>query len=150
MILWGVRTINCTSMREDCLPLLLHATDPSTIITMYQIVIIIVLSLATHRITRLITRDAFPLIAIPREKFSNRWSVYDEPEEARGTPVHPKGTNLFMRSLSYLWECDWCTSVWVGGILTLVTSQIANVPLPWLVWPAVSSIAGLIAQREPD
>lgn len=117
---------------------------------MSALVILIILGLATHRVTRLVTRDQLPLIAVPRERFTSRWAAYDEPEDMRGVAVHPKGTNVFMRSLAYLWECDWCTSVWVGGILTLTAAQLASVPLPWLVWPAVSAIAGLIAQREPD
>lgn len=117
---------------------------------MYVLAILILLGLATHRATRLITRDALPLIAVPRERFVGRWAAYDEPAEMKGVGIHPKGTNIIMRSLAYLWECDWCTSVWVSGILTLTTSQLINLPLPWLVWPAVSSIAGLIAQREPN
>lgn len=110
----------------------------------------IILALATHRVTRFVTRDQLPLVAIPREAFVSRWAAYDEPEDMKGVGIHAKGTNVFMRSLAYLWECDWCTSVWVGGILTLTTAHVASVPLPWLVWPAVSAIAGLIAQREPD
>lgn len=115
---------------------------------MYPLIVITVLALATHRLTRFLTRDALPLIDIPRAAFVNRWAAYDAPEEMKGQPVHPKGTNILMRSLAYLWECDWCMSVWVGGILTLITSQLVNVPLPVLTWLAASSITGLIAQRE--
>lgn len=136
----ALRTDYCTLIRGICLP--------PTITTMSTLILIVVLALATHRATRLLTRDALPLIATPRTRFVNRWAAYDEPEEMKGVAVHPKGTNIFMRSVAYLWECDWCMSVWVGGILTLVTSQLINLPLPWLVWPAVSSITGLIAQRE--
>ena len=115
---------------------------------MYPLILITLLALATHRVTRFLTRDSLPLIDVPRANFVNRWAVYDAPPEMKGQPVHPKGTNIFMRSVAYLWECDWCMGVWVGGILTLITSQLVNVPLPWLVWPAVSTITGLIAQRE--
>jgi len=117
---------------------------------MYLLAVVIILGLATHRVTRLVTRDAMPLVAVPREKFVSRWAAYDEPEEMKGVGIHPKGTNVVMRSLAYLWECDWCASVWVGGILTLITANVVSLPLPWLVWPAISSVTGLIASREAD
>lgn len=117
---------------------------------MSLIAIIVIMGLATHRITHLLVRDKLPAVDIPRETFINRWAAYDEPEEMKGVGIHSKGTNLFMRSLAYLWECDWCMSVWVAGILTLVTVQFASIPLPWLIWPAASTITGLIAQREPS
>lgn len=117
---------------------------------MNLVLTVVILALATHRVTRLITRDSIPLVAIPRERFIARWAAYDQPEEMKGVGIHPKGTNIVMRSAAYLWECDWCASVWVGGILTLITANIINLPLPWLVWPAVSTITGLIAQREPE
>ena len=117
---------------------------------MNLVLTVILMALATHRATRFITRDAMPIIAVPRERFVNRWAAYDEPEEMRGVALHPKGTNVFMRSAAYLWECDWCASVWVGGILTLITANLIDLPLPWLVWPAISSVTGLIASRETD
>lgn len=117
---------------------------------MLTVLTLILLALATHRVTRFVTRDAFPLIAIPRERFEARWGVWDEPAEVRGKPMDARGTNLLMMSLVYLWGCDWCTSVWVGGILTVTTAQFTSLPLPWLVWPAVSTVTGLIASREPE
>lgn len=121
---------------------------------MFPFFVLAVLALATHRITRFITRDQLPVIAVPRDAFVNRWAAPDLAGPGGVIDVRlsitDKPTNIVMRSLAYLWECDWCTSVWVGGILSLITAQAASLPLPWLMWPAVSSIAGLIAQREPD
>lgn len=116
--------------------------------------VVVLLGLATHRATRLLTRDALPLIAAPRRWFTDRWSIYDSAPP--GVTIDPKvsvtgkRTNVAMRSLAYLWECDWCMSVWVSGILTLITVHVATVPLPWLAWAAASTIAALIAERESD
>lgn len=107
--------------------------------------VILLLFLSTYRVTRLMTRDRLPLIAIPRERFVRRWGVWDEPEEMRGRPIDPRGTNIFMRSVAYLWECDWCMSMWTGGILTAITAQIVSIPLPVLVWLASSAFAGWVA-----
>jgi len=113
--------------------------------------------LATHRVTRLITRDSFPLIAAPREAFARRWARFadaETPEERRRT-VSGKPTNAVMASLAYLWECDWCASMYVAAVLTYLAWRWT--PLGeqhW--WVAVllgltaSTSTGLIAQREPD
>lgn len=121
---------------------------------MELLALVILMGFAAHRGTRFATRDKHPAVRIPRDAFVNRWSAFDDAPE--GVTLDPKlsitgkKTNVFMRSLAYLWECDWCMSVFVSGILTLITAHVASVPYPALVWLAASSIAGLIAQREPD
>lgn len=92
--------------------------------------LVIVIALSTHRLTRLVTRDAFPLSVRLREAIARRWG--DESWQ------------------SYLSECDWCASMWVGGVLTGITAQVVDVPVPFLVWWTASGLTGLIAQREPE
>lgn len=102
-----------------------------------QLILITVLYFgAVHRVTRLWTRDGLPLIKIPREAFIQRWGVYDDDED-RSTSINGKKTNIIMSSLAYLWECDWCSSVWVAAGLGWLT---------W-TWPAVMFwlLAGLFA-----
>lgn len=114
-------------------------------------------SLATYRATRLITRDAVPLIAVPREAFVQRWGTYADastPEEKR-TSIGGKRTNLLMRSLAYLWECDWCASVWVASGLTYAAWRFTELGNEhWLVSVFValtaSGVTGFVASREPD
>lgn len=112
----------------------------------------VIMVLACHRITRLITRDEIPFIAVPRAAFVNRWSTYDPGLDGtvpdQRVSITGKPTNLFMRSWAYLAECDWCMALWVGAILVYVTDYLVGVGMPWLVWPAVSGGAALIAQRE--
>lgn len=110
--------------------------------------------LATYRVTRLITRDKLPLIALPRDKFVERWGVYeDEPDKTIPIGVRDRiqdgrRTNLFMRSLAYLWECDWCMSIWVGALVVYAVNYYVGVPLPVLQWLAASAVTGILAQQE--
>jgi len=109
---------------------------------------------ATFRVTRLITRDEIPIIALPREAFVQRWATYIDaktPEKRRVSLTHKK-TNIVMSSLAYLWECDWCMSVWVAAGIGIGTFHWIDA---WwwqiiLLAASASAITGLIAQREPD
>lgn len=86
----------------------------------------LVLALACHRATRLVTTDA--IFNGLRERFWRRFP----PESTR---------------LGYLSTCDWCTSVWVGSALTIsytifpTATLIASLPL------ALSAVAGNLAAR---
>lgn len=119
--------------------------------------LVVLIAISTHRLTRLITRDALPLIAAPREHFVKRWGGYSDaetPEEKR-LSIGGQRTNIFMKSLAYLWECDWCTSVWVSAGVTYAAYEMTDLgEHHWLVAVfvglAASSVTGLIAQREPD
>lgn len=118
--------------------------------------LIFLIFVATHRVTRLITRDAIPIIAVPREAFVSRWATAaDAPPESSRLSLTGRKTNLVMKSIAYLWECDWCASVWVAAIIVFLAWRWT--PLGgqhWLVAVLVglsaSSVTGLIAQREPD
>ena len=129
--------------------------------------LVILLVLAVYRTTRFITRDKFPLMDIPRESFVQRWGVYegvtrDVPDDKRNFLVRAflylfgmqwqaiggKRTNLIMKSLAYLWECDWCTSIWIGGVIVYASTQFINVPYPFLFWLASSAATGLLTNIE--
>lgn len=111
----------------------------------------LLLALATHRVTRFVTRDKFPLMCEPRDAFVKRWGVYvDEDPAKRKISISGHDTNFFMRSLAYAWECDWCTGFWVGGGLTYLTWRWHETMLWVLVALAASSVTGLIASVEKD
>lgn len=120
--------------------------------------------LATHRVTRLVTRDQFPLIAWPRERLVLYWdpSLAERTtlewwsRRTGGAQPRPHWGGLG-RSLAYLVTCDWCVSIYVAAGLVLggwfVTDGgwfYDSWPLAALVGLASSSATGLIAQREPD
>jgi|SRR5688572_3064774 len=112
-----------------------------------EILLIVLICIATFRGTRLVTRDKFPFIAIPRDAFVERWGVY-EAQVDKTVSINGKKTNLLMRSLAYLWECDWCSGMWVGGAVVYAATFYTAVPYPVLVWLTASAVTGLLAQTE--
>ena len=130
--------------------------------------LVILLFLTVYRGTRLIVSDKLPVIDIPREAFVQRWGAYSDAERiladkrynwlVRGFRYVFAGqwpsingltrTNLVMKSLAYLWECPWCTSVWVGAAVVYTSAQYVDLPYPWLVWGAASAVTGLLVNVE--
>lgn len=97
--------------------------------------------LATPRATRLWTRDKIPLIAVPRELFVQRWGVFEDATGVdRRTSIGGRKTNIVMASLAYLWECDWCSSMWIGGGLTYLTYRWPETMM-WVLLTLVASYA---------
>jgi hypothetical protein len=110
---------------------------------------IILLAIGTHRATRLITRDKLPVIGIPREAFVLRWGVYEDAVgDERKISIGKKQTNVAMASLAYLWECDWCASMWTAGLLTYLTYRWPETMLWVLLLLTASTVTGLLAQAE--
>jgi hypothetical protein len=86
---------------------------------------VLLIAAATFRLTRLVAVDAFP----PSDWL--RWKIEDRtgPDSA----------------WSYLVNCPWCLSIYIGAAVTAVTAQIVSVPLPVLVAFTASTITGLTA-----
>lgn len=115
-------------------------------------ILVVLTCLTTHRLTRLITRDHLPLIAVPREKIVN---YLDPPQKVDGEwldPLPKRPLGVVGWSVAFLLECDWCMSVYVAA--AVVASEVyifhLDVPYPLLLAAAASTITGLIAQHEPD
>jgi hypothetical protein len=115
----------------------------------------LLIALAVHRLTRIVTRDKFPLIAVPRYHVTNWFDPSDEYRDVYRVK-HPDREGpkshwgIFGSSLAYLLECDWCVSVWVSGGLVTGLTYFTSVPMPMLIWLAASTVTGLIATHEPD
>lgn len=100
---------------------------------MLALVLLIVAGLATFRLTRLVTADAFPPLRMLREGVANRW-----------------GDGSWQ---AYLSECAWCASVYLAGLVvfgydwadTLPGVNRTNVPVPVLMFLACSAVTGLVA-----
>lgn len=113
-----------------------------------QLILITVLYIgAVHRVTRFFTRDALPFIKVPRNAFVERWGVYDDAED-RKVSINEKKTNIVMSSLAYLWECDWCSSVWVAAVLGWLTWTWTENMFWLLAGLVASSMTGTWAQLE--
>lgn len=118
--------------------------------------LLVLLVVGVHRATRIVTRDKLPLICIPREKFVYRWGAYeDEPSDdwearrrKRKVSLGGKQTNAFMASLAYLWECDWCASIWIGAAAAYLTWRWPDEMLWVLAALTASTITGLLVKLE--
>lgn len=104
---------------------------------------------AVWRVTRLIVTDVFPPAAWLRRHLTGEDVDYRAPD---GTTAqgHIGPDSWVPGWLEELWGCPWCVSVWVsaaivGAVVWLVPG---GVPVPWLVWPAVSGAGGWLAARE--
>jgi hypothetical protein len=87
---------------------------------------LVVLGLATYRLTRLATRDT--VFTSIRNKFWERFP----PESSK---------------LGYLFTCEWCLSVWVASLL-FISAMISTVTVLLAVPFALSAIAGLLTAYE--
>jgi hypothetical protein len=90
------------------------------------VVEIVVLGLATYRVTRLFTRDAI------LESFRNwYWAKFPPETTKRG----------------YLLTCEWCLSIWVASVF-FISAMISTVTVLLSVPFALSAIAGLLTAYE--
>jgi hypothetical protein len=87
--------------------------------------LLIIVSLAAHRITHFLIADA--LTDAARARLRRRWSG-----------------SLADEAL----DCAWCVGFWVSAALVTGCAQIVSIPLPGLFSLAVSSVVGILTQWE--
>lgn len=103
--------------------------------------LVLLVALATHRATRLVTRDHIlgrPRLAV-QEWFEDHW-------EQRTELV--SDSDEWQSAGAYFLSCPFCMSVWIGGAIVAATAFTVGLPVPVLVWAAVSTAAGLLARLE--
>jgi hypothetical protein len=113
----------------------------------------VVISLVTYRATRLVIKDTFPPIGVPRDHLINWWDPDDEWIADRTTPESTPRPHwgAIGRSLRYLFTCPWCMSPWVGALVVYVFSLFVSVPLPFAAIIVAAAATGLIATNlDPD
>lgn len=97
---------------------------------LYPLFLLILISLTTYRITRLVAADAFPAIAVPRE-----WVVNKLGED---------------HWFSYLLTCMWCCSMYVAAGTVALFDHYVSVPMPYAMVFAASAATGYLAMSEPE
>jgi hypothetical protein len=131
--------------------------------------LLVVLSLATYRLTRLAVRDDFPPVLWVRDRLAGGWRplTTKEVEIRSKAPAWPKGVrpyqvqeikgvlNRYVRRnrrspawLADLVSCPWCASGWISLVLVTGSALTVGVPAPVLTWPAVWAVGALTASRE--
>ncbi|HEX6518264.1 MAG TPA: hypothetical protein VF049_22075 [Nocardioidaceae bacterium] len=96
----------------------------------YPLVLMVVMTLATARVTRLVTRDR----------------ILDAPRRAVLRAL-PDG-----HLLAYLVVCDWCVSVYTGGVAAVGGAWAGWWPWAWApaLTLAFSYVTGYLASREGE
>jgi hypothetical protein len=131
--------------------------------------LLLVMSLATYRLTRLAVEDAFPPVLWVRDRVVGGWRPLTEPEQERlQMNIRTGGPTLgwdqqdidgvphrYVRRASWspfwlaeLLSCPWCASGWIAAAVTAGTWAVAGLPVPVLVWLAVWAVGALIAAQE--
>jgi len=87
------------------------------------VLLIVLLSLATYRVTRFLIEDH--LVVEARSWVLRRL-------------MRLPGPQWLNAKVLYLAQCFYCLSVWVAGGLVLVQMQITSVPQPALMWLAAA------------
>jgi hypothetical protein len=138
--------------------------------------LLIVMSLAVYRLTKLVVEDTFPPVLWLRDRLAGGWRPLSLKESERYAidvasvtegPVaapHPElgalmrtdgEVSRFVRRsrfspywLAELISCPWCASGWVALAVTAGTWATVGLPVPLLVWPAVWAAGALLAAQE--
>lgn len=99
------------------------------------------LTLTVHRITRLIVTDSLPVIAAPRDAIRRYFGQFD----TLGNLTVGRQLGVVGWSIAYLLDCPWCMSIWVGTGLVFGALGPWSIPLPWLWVAAASSVTGFLS-----
>jgi hypothetical protein len=130
--------------------------------------LLLVMSLATYRLTRLVVEDTFPPVLWLRDRIAGGWRPVTEPENQayfaadRAREPHPfdlttidgqRNRWVERKKWSPFWlaellSCPWCASGWVALGVTGGVWATVGLPVPLLVWPAVWAAGALIAAQE--
>lgn len=105
---------------------------------MHDLLVLVLVTLATYRLTVLIVRDQFPPVRWARVRLAG--------DEEAGLPR----ASWSPEWLADLVTCCWCASVWVaGGVVGAVEVFTAvGVMLPLLTWPAAAGVAAYAIERQ--
>lgn len=135
--------------------------------------LLLVMSLAVYRLTRLVVADSFPPVLWLRDRLvggwrpltlgeseTNRLPVMEEGQSATvaylgGLTVIDGEMNRYVNRkrwspfwLAELLSCPWCASGWVALVVTAGVWATVGLPVPVLVWFATWAVGALIAAQE--
>jgi uncharacterized protein DUF1360 len=140
---------------------------------MNEWLLILLLSLGTYRLTRLVVKDTFPPVLWARDRLVGGWRPLTEQEEetqiadsrahededkpwdSRFVVAEIDGeTHRYLEPVSWspfwlreLLSCPWCASGWLSLVLVAGTAVCVSVPLPALFWLASWALGALLASQ---
>jgi hypothetical protein len=140
--------------------------------------LLVVISLAVYRLTRLIVKDTLPPVLWLRDRFVGGWRPLTAAEweivRREGQPPvvigkvdplpfrmgdidHGNGPEASRWVEKWTWvpdwfsellSCPWCASGWVSLAVVVAVAFTVGVPAPVLVWPAVWGAGSLVAAQK--
>jgi hypothetical protein len=125
--------------------------------------LLLVMSLAVYRLTRLVVEDVFPPVLWLRDRLAGGWRPLTEVERgqlAAGSLAWPVQTidgedhryvvrwRWVPQWLADLVSCPWCASGWVALGVTAGVWAVAGLAMPVLVWLAVWALGAVLAAQE--
>lgn len=116
------------------------------------LVLLIVCGLATFRITRLVVKDDFPPVRIPREWVIGRPTWRPDSNLPKGGEwVQDKHEGTWYEFFGELISCHWCASGWVSLAITLALALLTPRDAPvidWIVfWWATWGVGAVTADK---
>ncbi|WP_327592453.1 DUF1360 domain-containing protein [Streptomyces chartreusis] len=132
--------------------------------------LLLVMALATYRLTRLVVEDTFPPVLWLRDRVAGGWRPLTLAEHERYVAASPSAQAVIRDAWSYdpddelrqrhvrrarwsphwlaeLLSCPWCASGWIAAGVTAGVWATVGLPMPLLVWPAVWAAGALIAAQ---
>lgn len=131
--------------------------------------LLVVMSLAVYRLTRLVIADTFPPVLWLRDRLVGGWRPMTDKEwdhlRSQAKLGEPKPWLIASAEegddrrwveraswspywLADLLSCPWCASGWIALAVTAGVWATVGLPVPLLVWPAVWAAGALIASQE--
>lgn len=128
--------------------------------------LLVVMSLAIYRLTRLVVEDVFPPVLWLRDRVAGGWRPLTQqewndhpptPEKRFPWPTQTIDDEVNRYVTRWRWvpqwiadlvSCPWCASGWIAGGVTAATWATVGLPVPLLVWPAVWAAGALLAGQD--
>lgn len=109
---------------------------------MQDLLVVVLVALATHRATVLLAEDKI----LDRPRLALQWRFERAVERRTGTVTD----RTWQSPAAYMLSCRWCLSIWVGGVMTAAAVYTVGVPMPVMTWLAASSVTGVLKGSRED
>jgi len=123
--------------------------------------LLIVMSLGSYRLTRLVVTDDFPPVLWVRDRLAGGLRPATEGEqrvfEDTSVLVECEDGALYRNAWRAAWvpewlaalvSCSWCASGWVSLVVVMGAAATTGVAAPVLTWWAVWALSALIAGQD--
>lgn len=120
--------------------------------------LLFLMSLASYRLTRLVTEDTFPPVLWARDRLAGGWREATQTEidnQLPGLETMDDAPHRWVERVRWspqwladLISCTWCSSGWVSLGVIVVCAVFVGVPNPPLAWLAVWALSGLLAGQS--